>query len=362
MEATSRKNESAVDSVIAQEERDLLECTFKPAVRAPSKDMHVAREYLSEPAWLRLSRPRPVTPQASNDSFATSQGRGTSPAADRGAGGVGGQRRAPSPSPRAGSVKRNTSCDSSERFDAFLERQENFVRRMEFNLERRLMEQETQKRGPELCKRSKQIIKSKEREEGKVPFLERVEMSLQRKPDVCAKVVSEMEEALTFKPKINKASQALRGRSCAELSNGDLLHRSAVLASAKRNAETSSAQVYTFKPKLNHIPGVQSRLKVASDPGNYIARIEHELRMSQRMQIRSANEMLANELHECTFNPQINDAPAYVKKIATSQRRKKAAEQLAARRDASLENVPPSWDSSVSVPGSQRKGTFYSGI
>lgn len=38
------------------------------AVKAPSKDMHVAREYLSEPAWLRLSRPRPVTPQASSDS------------------------------------------------------------------------------------------------------------------------------------------------------------------------------------------------------------------------------------------------------------------------------------------------------
>jgi hypothetical protein len=47
-----------------QEERELLECTFKPAVRSPTKDMHVAREYLSEPAWLRLSRPRPVTPQA----------------------------------------------------------------------------------------------------------------------------------------------------------------------------------------------------------------------------------------------------------------------------------------------------------
>jgi hypothetical protein len=36
-----------VDAVAAQEERDLQECTFKPAVKAPSKDMHVAREYLS---------------------------------------------------------------------------------------------------------------------------------------------------------------------------------------------------------------------------------------------------------------------------------------------------------------------------
>ena len=59
--------ESCICKVIAAEERDLQECTFKPAVRQPTKDMHVALEYLSEPAWLRLSRPRPVTPQQSAD-------------------------------------------------------------------------------------------------------------------------------------------------------------------------------------------------------------------------------------------------------------------------------------------------------
>ena len=52
-----------LSSKVLLEERELQECTFKPAVRQPTKDMHVAREYLSEPAWLRLSRPRPVTPQ-----------------------------------------------------------------------------------------------------------------------------------------------------------------------------------------------------------------------------------------------------------------------------------------------------------
>ena len=70
---------SCICKVIAAEERDLQECTFKPAVRQPTKDMHVAREYLSEPAWLRLSRPRPVTPQQSADMAQLPGGRAPSP-------------------------------------------------------------------------------------------------------------------------------------------------------------------------------------------------------------------------------------------------------------------------------------------
>ena len=37
------------------------------------------------------------------------------------------------------------------------------------------------------------------------------------------------------------------------------------------------------------------------------------------------------ELRECTFHPRINDAPAYIKKIATSQKRKKEAQLLLQR-------------------------------
>ena len=46
----------------------------------------------------------------------------------------------------------------------------------------------------------------------------------------------------------------------------------------------AAAQVFTFKPKINASPGVQSRLKISSDPQNYVQRLEHELQMQQRQQ------------------------------------------------------------------------------
>jgi len=39
------------------------------------------------------------------------------------------------------------------------------------------------------------------------------------------------------------------------------------------------------------------------------------------------------ELRECTFQPRINNAPAYIKKIATSQKRKKEAQLLLQRHE-----------------------------
>jgi hypothetical protein len=46
-----------------------------------------------------------------------------------------------------------------------------------------------------------------------------------------------------------------------------------------------------------------------ADPENYLTRIEHEQRMAQRHQIKTAQEMMEEELRECTFQPHINDAP-----------------------------------------------------
>jgi hypothetical protein len=153
--------------------------------------MHVAREYLSEPAWLRLSRPRPVTPQQSADMAPLPGGRAPSPgkAGNKSGGGGGvpgqsprqaGQRgggtegwRSPNSS-RAGvggggggGVQRQSSDGGGANFDAFLERQENFVRKMEYNLERRLLEEEAEaKKGLQLCQRSMQIVRRKERLDG----------------------------------------------------------------------------------------------------------------------------------------------------------------------------------------------------
>ncbi|KAJ1485292.1 hypothetical protein T484DRAFT_1892776, partial [Baffinella frigidus] len=75
-----RDSTSVQDSMVAQEQRELEQCTFQPQVNNPKKDMHVAKLYLAEPAWLRLSRPRPVTPQASDASInASTPARVSSP-------------------------------------------------------------------------------------------------------------------------------------------------------------------------------------------------------------------------------------------------------------------------------------------
>ena len=41
------------------------------------------------------------------------------------------------------------------------------------------------------------------------------------------------------------------------------------------------------------------------------------------MQILHAQEMLAKEMSECTFRPAINEAPSYVKCMASAQKRLK---------------------------------------
>ena len=60
-------------------------------------------------------------------------------------------------------------------------------------------------------------------------------------------------------------------------------------------------------------------MQVASDPDNYLARVEHEMRMAQRMQVKVAHEMRSKEMEECTFRPAIHAAPAYVRKVHFSQ-------------------------------------------
>ena len=141
--------------------------------------MHVAREYLSEPAWLRLSRPRPVTPQQSADMAPLPGGRAPSPGPGKAGNRSGGGGGAPGASPRqagqrgggteggGGGVQRQSSDGGGANFDAFLERQENFVRKMEYNLERRLQEEEAEaKKGLQLCQRSMLIVRRKERQDG----------------------------------------------------------------------------------------------------------------------------------------------------------------------------------------------------
>jgi hypothetical protein len=335
----------AQTSDAAREARELAECTFQPQVNQPKKSMEVAKLYLAEPAWLRLSRPRPVSPQPSDASVnAWGRARPASPAPQRPQSALtslgGGTPQRGAPCAREGEV--------SESFADFLARQEDFVAKVELNLAEK-QGAAAHHKGPRTNARSQRIWEKLESRGDKAKdFLERVQRTLQEKEARRRAREEAAEQALPFKPTINDASKYMRGRSWAELSHGDQRKHAEALEALKRDREQEHKATFTFKPKLNEVPGVQSRLKVASDPDNYLARVEHEARMAQRLQVKVAHEMRAEEMRECTFRPAIHDAPAYVRKIASSQKRRKEAES-AARERGSRENSPPEWDTSVSL-------------
>ena len=105
-----------------------------------------------------------------------------------------------------------------------------------------------------------------------------------------------VHEECTFKPKINKMSQSMPTRSWRELSEGDTKRLHQVHQGLKQERDGYENEIFTFKPKINASPGVQSRLKVSSDPHNYVQRLEHENKMQQRQQLMRS-QVSAPTLH-----------------------------------------------------------------
>ena len=129
----------------------------------------------------------------------------------------------------------------------------------------------------------------------------------------------------TFAPQINGDARARRPRTVDELSAGDAQRRSQAHAVLKQRAETQATESLTFKPEINAVSGVQSRLKVFSEPESYLARVRQHMALKEKVTacVREAEEAL--ELQECTFHPQTHEAPAYVTRIAKSMQLAKAA-------------------------------------
>ena len=91
-----------------------------------------------------------------------------------------------------------------------------------------------------------------------------------------------------------------------------------------QQAETSDD--CTFAPNINDVPGVQSRLKVTTEPGSYLARVRQHMKLKEQLTacVREAQE--SQELAECTFHPTTHEAPAYISRIAKSVRMAKQSQ------------------------------------
>ena len=303
-------------------------CTFSPRVnRVPTRLSREAAEYLDGNVISRLSRHAPASPRADASQLLSSASEG---------GGRTMRRSASAPrermtTPRGGDGleaggSRAGNPGRSAIPDSFHERQQRF-------LEQKLLSESARQsaaaaaanQAPTLSRGSRKLSAA----QAATPFLQR--MADNSEKHKAEQVKSRAGETLpsneasdcTFAPNITQTAKARRARTAGELSLGDLQKKEAA-AEKRRQQKEREAEGYSFRPTINVVPGVESRLKVTSEPESYIARVQQHMRLKDKVTecVRQAEE--EKEMRECTFHPQTHDAPAYVTRIAKSMALAKA--------------------------------------
>jgi len=288
------------------------ECTFQPQTNKVNPKMFDALKYLETDAFERLSNPPPsrtegetsrATPRGNKSVARSSTPSRVKPGTPSARG---------SQTARSSSVTRERNDGGS--FDAFLERQEQReAARKEKNEKRKEMLEPRFE--PMLCKKSLELSARRGGD-----FLQRQEQEDKRKAhrEQMRRRVDAEQNRCSFKPRISSKGQECRARSVDEMSTGDALKKEAMQEAMKLRAEQEEMREATFQPRIHANKGVQGRLKILSDPDTYIQRVQHnQLRQDQKL-VEHQRHMEEEEMKECSFAPEIHDAPAYVKRIARS--------------------------------------------
>jgi hypothetical protein len=73
--------------------------------------------------------------------------------------------------------------------------------------------------------------------------------------------------------------------------------------------------------------GVQGKIRIQSEPETYLQRLQQSAKAFSEKQRRAVQAQEMAEFAQCTFQPKIHDAPAYVKRIAHSMKLTRAAQR-----------------------------------
>jgi hypothetical protein len=321
------------------------ECTFQPKVNNVSNKFASARLYLQNNVHDRLSTPRADPQQAQSHQDSDSNRGGTSSRKSGGGGGVmdmdsflaeterktgRGSSRRPASARRS---RGDGAVSTRKSFSDFLSRQNQRSARREKNLET-LRKKATPSHKPRICSRSRHIATST----SQGGFMQRLAKDALRKEHGKMKHKAEIArlESCTFKPNILASSRARPARSFTELSRGDSLKRETAARLMKLKAEQDELEGLTFRPKLNP-SNARSRLNILNDPDSYLERIQKQEESFSIRRRKALQEQEMKEFAECTFHPQINDAPQYIKRIAKSMALARDA------RPAKAERKMPEW-------------------
>eukprot|EP00753_Platysulcus_tardus_P009648 PLAT2226.1.p1 GENE.PLAT2226.1~~PLAT2226.1.p1 ORF type:complete len:873 (-),score=343.80 PLAT2226.1:94-2712(-) len=301
------------------------EATFTPRTNPLRKGMGSAELYLRTNVFERLSR---------------SSGGGSG----RGGGGGGADdgdeevmeaasflsemdgdgRSASTPRSRSGSID---STSSKKSFNEFIARQRQLERRREKRV-KELRARSTPSHKPKLCKKSRALTK---RHSG-ATFLQRLARDSLRKERSSLRVKAEVSKdpEATFTPAINPASRALAARSPSALSFDDQVAKETRVRDLKLRADKAEMEGVTFRPTISRgSRHAESKLKVVSDPKNYLKRLQQQKKERADRERRLQAEREMAELEHCRFKPETHACPAYITRIARSMaltRKSKAAE------------------------------------
>lgn len=312
----------------------LDECTFQPRTNPVKQTaMPAAAMYVRAPIFERLSRTHTAAQKVRESVVADeverrrSGGASRSPSATRTRGrrsvgvmgdrtrGTDGDSRRESSSPSA-SVDPRVAEETERRLREFLARQEAALKKRERDVER-LREETAPALQPQLCAKSLELVESTR----PGAFLQRVAGTLAAREQSLVKRRSRaaVDSECTFRPAINPASKVLAPRTATQLSRGDQLRRETSLRMKRLALEAASLEGATFAPQINerskYTPG---RLRLSTEPDTYLQRLAQEAAAAAEKARVQAAEAADEELANCTFAPEVHDAPEYVKRIARS--------------------------------------------
>ena len=215
------------------------EPTFIPKVKGPCKGMKIAKEYVKQDPFERLSRPKEMTqPEPEDDSP-----KSIKPL---------------TPNPEYSGISFSTK--------PFFERQALYEL---MKLEKKEILESMPLPQPVINERSKKLVKKDFYQRNQ----EMIEKKSETKPD---------PNPCSFQPKITNMAKMRRNRSFAEMSYGDLKKRNEKVEVLKEMAEEKVREQTNYSSfQSRSYTNVKSKLQILDDPQSYIERIKSEQRKKE---------------------------------------------------------------------------------
>jgi hypothetical protein len=243
--------------------------------------------------------------------------------------------------PSSASRSRPPSAADTAAFHEFLARQNHTELKKQQKL-KHLGEQNKNSFTPQLCAGTKEYVATSNRQSK--DFLRYVEADLKRRSDAQTERDKWTDPEMKAGPELSKKTRMLAegGRTVLELSSGDMRKKEFNLALLKVKVDMEEEKKQRSVPLINKkmagsemgsnvdMSDVEGKLRIKSDPGSYLERLQKEAKKKKDRERRRQQELLLKDGSECTFKPQTSECPGYIKRIARSMALTKTSQAAAA--------------------------------